>query len=64
MQVMHHKDVDKPIKFSRQNLSVWSIDFMNFLGRKNTKWKTILQTIQNVSQKPFDEKGTSTSTVC
>ena len=57
MPVMHHKDVDKPSKFSGQNLSTWSIDFMNFLGRKNAKWKTILQTIQNVSQKPFDDKG-------
>jgi hypothetical protein len=57
MPVMHHKDVDKPSKFSGQNLSTWSIDFMNFLGRKNEKWKTILQTIQNVSQKPFDDKG-------
>ena len=57
MPVMHYKDVDKPNKFSGQNWSTWSIDFVNFLGRKNAKWKTILQTIQNVSQKPFDDKG-------
>ena len=55
--IMHHKDVDKPSKFSGQNWSTWSLDFMNFLGRKNGKWKTILQTIQNVSQKPFDDKA-------
>ena len=33
--VMHHKDVDKPSKFSGQNWSTWSLDFMNFLGREN-----------------------------
>ena len=45
MPVMHHKDVDKPSKFGGQNWMTWSIDFMNFLGRKNAKWKGILQVI-------------------
>ena len=57
MPVMHYKDVDKPSKFGGQNWMTWSADFMNFLGRKNAKWKGILQVIQNVSQKPLDSSG-------
>ena len=57
MPVMHHKDVDKPSKFSWQHFASWSIDFMNLFIWKNTKWKISSQVLQNVSQKLFEEKG-------
>ena len=56
MPAMRHKDVDKPSEFGTK-FETWSTDWINFLCRKNAKWKGILQAIQNVSQKLLDASG-------
>ena len=52
--IMHHKDIEKPMKFNGNHWNTWHADFINFLNRKNHRWKRILQSILNNSKKPLD----------
>ena len=54
MPTMHHKDVEKPSKFSGKDWASWNMDFMTFLSHKNPRWKKILLKIQSISHKPLD----------
>ena len=42
MPFMNAKDVGKPVKFGGQKSSTWHVDLINFLGRKDARWKKIL----------------------
>ena len=42
------------MKFNGNHWNTWHADFINFLNRKNHRWKRILQSISNNSKKPLD----------
>ena len=43
---MHYKDVEKPVRYDGKEWPSWNETFKNFLGRRDVRWKTLLDELQ------------------
>ena len=50
-----NKDVQKPEKFNGQKWDLWSEEFKGFLRRRDRRWVTLLDAVQDRSKAPLNE---------
>ena len=43
---INHKDIEKPSRYDGKGWTTWNDDFKNFLGRRDARWKSLLEEIQ------------------
>ena len=59
LPTVHHKDLDKPNKYDGKEWPSWNDSFKNVLGRRDPRWKALLEEIQKkefVNSPLTDEK--------